>query len=310
MAGFSRNFGTRGRALSLGLSIALFVILTSAVSLILWESTKYRPSGSSASSYSLRLEASNEGEFRDTYSFVQSCIMSESGSPCLPKSTAAAVYPGIFSSVSLPADVKPGRYRGIRVQIAGAHGRSLKVRSITLEGRKLFDGRGALPFRNTKGLSVRSDRRGGFAVLEIQSDSASFDLDCSFSVRGAPPAPVRYTGAVLAAVAFAATILLLSVIGAASRSGKRSLGERRPGPGGSRGGSASAPSSSIFSSLSSLPRGSSSSAMSLRSQERAAGRSASWRRFPERRISGMSREQRPSTAPERPLSGSRGGSPL
>ena len=231
MAGLFSNFGTRGSALSLGLSLAFFVILTSAVSLILWESTKYRPSGSSASSYSLRLEASNEGEFRDTYSFVQSCIMSESGSPCLPKSTAAAVYPGIFSSVSLPADVKPGRYRGIRVQIAGAHGRSLKVRSITLEGRKLFDGRGALPFRNTKGLSVRSDRRGGFAVLEIQSDSASFDLDCSFSVRGAPPAPVRYTGAVLAAVAFAATILLLSVIGAASRSGKRSLGERRPGAG-------------------------------------------------------------------------------
>ena len=154
--------------------------------------------------------------------------MSESGSTCLPKSTTAAVYPGIFSSVSLPADVKPGRYRGIRVQIAGAHGRSLKVRSITLEGRQLFDGHGALPFRNTKGLSVRSDRRGGFAVLEIQSDTASFDLDCSFSVRGAPPAPVRYTGAVLAAVAFAATILLLSVIGAASRGGKRSAAERRP----------------------------------------------------------------------------------
>ena len=143
MAGLFGNFGTRGRAHSLCLYIALFVILTSAESHVLWESTKYRPSGSSASSYSLRLEASNEGEFRDTYSFVQSCIMSESGSPCLPKSTAAAVYPGIFSSVSLPADVKPGRYRGIRVQIAGAHGRSLKVRSITLEGRKLFDGRGA-----------------------------------------------------------------------------------------------------------------------------------------------------------------------
>ena len=228
MAGFSRNLGKRGRALSLGLSLAFFVILTSAVSLILWESTKYRPSGAFASSYSLRLEASSGGEFRDTYSFVQSCIMSESGSTCLPKSTTAAVYPGIFSSVSLPADVKPGRYRGIRVQIAGAHGRSLKVRSITLEGRQLFDGHGALPFRNTKGLSVRSDRRGGFAVLEIQSDSASFDLDCSFSVRGAPPAPVRYTGAVLAAVAFAATILLLSVIGAASRGGKRSAAERRP----------------------------------------------------------------------------------
>ena len=135
MAGFSRNLGKRGRALSLGLSLAFFVILTSAVSLILWESTKYRPSGAFASSYSLRLEASSGGEFRDTYSFVQSCIMSESGSTCLPKSTTAAVYPGIFSSVSLPADVKPGRYRGIRVQIAGAHGRSLKVRSITLEGR-------------------------------------------------------------------------------------------------------------------------------------------------------------------------------
>ncbi len=85
MAGLFGNFGTRGRALSLGLSIALFVILTSDVSLILWESTKYRPSGSSASSYSLRLEASNEGEFRDTYSFVQSCIMSESGSPLPPE---------------------------------------------------------------------------------------------------------------------------------------------------------------------------------------------------------------------------------
>ena len=114
--------------------------------------------------------------------------MSESGSPCLPKSTAAAVYPGIFSSVSLPADVKPGRYCGIRVQIAGAHGRALKVKSITLEGRRLFDGRSMLPFRNTKGLSVRADRAGGFAVLEILSDSASFDLDCGFSVRGAPPA--------------------------------------------------------------------------------------------------------------------------
>ena len=40
MAGFSRNLGKRGRALSLGLSLAFFVILTSAVSLILWESTK------------------------------------------------------------------------------------------------------------------------------------------------------------------------------------------------------------------------------------------------------------------------------
>ena len=75
MAGFSRNLGKRGRALSLGLSLAFFVILTSAVSLILWESTKYRPSGAFASSYSLRLEASSGGEFRDTYSFVQSCIM-------------------------------------------------------------------------------------------------------------------------------------------------------------------------------------------------------------------------------------------
>ena len=221
MAGFFWNLGKRGRALSLCLSLALFVILTSAVSLVLWESTKYSPSGSSASSYSLRLEASSGSEFRDTYSFVQSCIMSESSSPCLPKSTAAAVYPGIFSSVSLPADVRPGKYRGIRVQIAGAHGRSLRVRSITLEGRRLYDGRSVLPFRNTKGLSVRTDRRGGFAVLEILSDSASFDLDCSFSVKGAPPAPVRYTGAVLAAVAFSATLLLLSVIGTASRRGKR-----------------------------------------------------------------------------------------
>ena len=35
MAGLFRNFGTRGRALSLCLSLALFVILTSAVSLVL-----------------------------------------------------------------------------------------------------------------------------------------------------------------------------------------------------------------------------------------------------------------------------------
>ena len=94
MAGFSRNLGKRGRALSLGLSLAFFVILTSAVSLILWESTKYRPSGSSASSYSLRLEASNEGEFRDTYSFVQSCIMSESGSPASRKAPPPRSIPG------------------------------------------------------------------------------------------------------------------------------------------------------------------------------------------------------------------------
>ena len=223
MTGFHMTSG-RGRALPLLLFAVFLVLLTAAVSLVLREATKDSPSDSGLSSYALTLEASNSGEVQADYSFVQSCIFSESGSLCMPKTTTAAVYPGLFSSISLPADVKPGRYHGVRVQIAGAHGRSLRVKSAILDGRKIFDGRDASAFRNVKGMRVVPDRAAGLAVLEILSDSASFDLDCAFSVGGVKVSAIKYTSAVMAAVIFLAVILLVAVIGASRRRRRTAAG--------------------------------------------------------------------------------------
>ena len=225
MTGFHMTSG-RGRALPLLLFAVFLVLLTAAVSLVLREATKDSPSDSGLSSYALTLEASNSGELKADYSFTQSCIFSESGSLCMPKTTTAAVYPGLFSSISLSSDVKPGRYHGVRVQIAGAHGRSLRVKSAILDGRKIFDGRDASAFRNVKGMRVVPDRAAGLAVLQIESDAASFDLDCAFSVEGVKASAIKYTGAVMAAVIFLAVILLLSVLGAASAGRRKARAHR------------------------------------------------------------------------------------
>ena len=182
MTGFHMTSG-RGRALPLLLFAVFLVLLTAAVSLVLREATKDSPSDSGLSSYALTLEASNSGELKADYSFTQSCIFSESGSLCMPKTTTAAVYPGLFSSISLSSDVKPGRYHGVRVQIAGAHGRSLRVKSAILDGRKIFDGRDASAFRNVKGMRVVPDRAAGLAVLQIESDARPLILTAPSVLR-------------------------------------------------------------------------------------------------------------------------------
>ncbi|MDY6275241.1 MAG: sulfatase-like hydrolase/transferase [Succinivibrionaceae bacterium] len=195
--------------------VAVFLLFTVAASCILYKTTRYNQPGSQLSSYSLKLEA--RGFDIHEYNFVYSCLFSDSGSPCREQNARQTIYYALFAIVNLSADVTAGNYRGMRVKINGSKGQSFELKSVTLQGEQVFDGQDYSVFKNVKGFKISQDRKSGLVVFKIESDSASFDLDCSFNAPGVSGTAIRYTSALLFTVLFISAIFLISLFGVSAR---------------------------------------------------------------------------------------------
>ena len=214
--------------------IAAFILLTVGISCVLYQTTKHNQPGTKLSSYTLNLETRNAQYPEDVYNIAYSCLFSESGSPCRQQSEKITIYPGLFSIIKLSSEVTAGDYRGIRVQINGNKGKAFDLKSASLQGNPVFDGRDWSVFKNVKGIDIRRDKKSGLVVFRITSDSASFDLDCSFNAPSVSGTAIRYTSALLFAVLFISAIFLISLFGVSARvhrsgAGYRDKGEKRQG---------------------------------------------------------------------------------
>lgn len=192
--------------------VFLLILVTVAVSIFLYQSTKYNPSNSQLPSYNLKIETRNAG-ISSAFNFTVGCIFSESGSKCLPKNYHFILFPRVWSYINLSSDVSSGDYHGVKVQINGSHGESFHVKSVTLQDKLIFDGQNSSVFKNVKGIKISPDWNAKVALFELTSDSASFDLDVDFSVQDRPATPIKYTTAVISAVLFLSVILLFSISG-------------------------------------------------------------------------------------------------
>lgn len=196
------------------LRIAVFILtlLTIAVNCVLYKTTaKYGFSDDSAS-YSLEFEVKSGHSGVSPFNFVFSCFNSDSGAFCKPKSTQYTVFPGILYRINLSSPAPSGKYRGIRVQINGSRD-SFYVKSITLQNKKIFDGQDYSTFSNVKGMTITADRNMGMALFRFTADSASFDIDSSFSVASDHASAIKYTDAVLFTVLFLSVLILLASFG-------------------------------------------------------------------------------------------------
>ena len=128
---------------------------------------------------------------KTSFNFVHGCIYSETGQPCRSGSTYVDILPGTPSFVNLSSDLPAGNYHGIRLQLRGSNGDEFYLKSISLQGRRIFDGSDFSMFRNMHGFKILKNRENGLIALRITSDSASFDLDCSFRVEPVPGETVR-----------------------------------------------------------------------------------------------------------------------
>lgn len=192
--------------------VFLLILVTVAVSIFLYQSTKYNPSNSQLPSYNLKIETRKAG-ISSAFNFTVGCIFSESGSKCLPKNYHFILFPKVWSYINLSSDVSSGDYHGVKVQINGSHGESFHVKSVTLQDKLIFDGQNSSVFKNVKGIKISPDWNAKVALFELTSDSASFDLDVDFSVQDRPATPIKYTTAVISAVLFLSVILLFSISG-------------------------------------------------------------------------------------------------
>ena len=209
--------------------VAALILITAAVSCILYQTTRYNKQGSQLSSYSLKLETRGFGVGVHEYNFVYSCLFSDNGSSCREQNVRHKIYWGLFAIVNLSADVTAGNYRGMRVKINGSKGKSFELKSVTLQGEQVFDGRDYSVFKNVKGIRISRDRKSGLVVFKLESDSASFDLDCSFNAPGVSGTAIRYTSALLFTVLFISAIFLVSLFGVSARIHRSGAGNREKG---------------------------------------------------------------------------------
>ena len=196
--------------------VVVLLLLTAAISCILYLATRTNQEGVQLPSYSLKLEVRNKILRDDSFNFASSCFVSDGGYSCRPKITRVTVNPGLFSLVNMSSEAAPGRYHGIRVQINDCSGKSLYVKSLKLQSKLMFDGKDYSVFKNVKGIKIHRDSESGFVVWDITSGMASFDLDGVFDVENIPKTPVKYTSALLFAVLFISIITMLSLFGKSS----------------------------------------------------------------------------------------------
>lgn len=64
------------------IAVAVLIMLTVAVSCVLYQTTKHNQSGTQLSSYTLKLETRNHRFPEDVYSFDYSCLYSDRGASC------------------------------------------------------------------------------------------------------------------------------------------------------------------------------------------------------------------------------------
>ena len=210
----------RPKGFSTRFIVAVFIIITAAASLVLYQATRYNQPGSGLSSYSLNLETRNSKFPSSTYNISYSCLFSENGSVCPQQSSKVEMYPGLFSITKLSSDVAAGDYRGIRVQITGSRDESFEVKSATLQDNLVFDWQDFSVFSNVKGMTISRDNESGLVVFRITSDSASFDLDCAFNAPSVSGTAIKYTSALLFVVLFISAIFLISLFGVSARAHK------------------------------------------------------------------------------------------
>ena len=191
------------------LFIIVLLIITAAASFLLYYATRSARTGSHLPSYSLQLEMRSVVG-KTSFNFVHGCIYSETGQPCRSGSTYVDILPGTPSFVNLSSDLPAGNYHGIRLQLRGSNGDEFYLKSISLQGRRIFDGSDFSMFRNMHGFKILKNRENGLIALRITSDSASFDLDCSFRVEPVPGETVKYPDAVIISVLLVSLILLCS----------------------------------------------------------------------------------------------------
>lgn len=119
--------------------VFLLILVTVAVSIFLYQSTKYNPSNSQLPSYNLKIETRNAG-ISSAFNFTVGCIFSESGSKCLPKNYHFILFPKVWSYINLSSDVSSGDYHGVKVQINGSHGESFCRLPTDPASRAMFSG--------------------------------------------------------------------------------------------------------------------------------------------------------------------------
>ena len=192
----------------------VFVFITVSVSVILFQTTKANHAGNLLPKYTLSVDVKSLG-WVQSFNFVHSCLSSDSDFLCKPKNEPVRIFAGVFSTLNLTSDVTPGTYRGIGVRINGNKDNFFYVKSIRLQGKTVFDGKNFSLFKNVKGMKISRDIKTNLPVFNILSDSASFELDCSFAVTNGTA--VKYTNAVLFSVLFISLIMLLSIFGKSGR---------------------------------------------------------------------------------------------
>ena len=190
--------------------IIVLLIITAAASFLLYYATRSARTESPLPSYTLQLEMRSVVG-NGSFNFVHGCIFSETGEPCRPRSTYVDTLLGIPSFVNLSSDLPAGNYHGIRLQLRGNSGDAFYLKSISLQGKQIFDGSDFSMFRNMHGFKILKNRENGLIAIRITSDSASFDLDCGFSVEPVPGEALKYPDAVIISVLLVSMLLLFSV---------------------------------------------------------------------------------------------------
>ena len=130
------------------ITVAVLILLTVAVSCVLYKTTSHFQSGTQLSSYTLKLETRNHRFPEDIYSFDYSCLYSDRGASCRQQSQQVTIYPGLFSILKFSSEVAPGDYHGIRVRINGSSGKAFEIKSAELQGKVVFDGQDYSVFKN------------------------------------------------------------------------------------------------------------------------------------------------------------------
>ena len=133
--------------------VFVLILLTVAASFIIHHTARYNQSDPQPSSYSMQFEMRNNNK-TGSYNIAHGCIFSEGGFPCALKNSHISVSPLLFSFINLSADLEPGNYRGIRVQLHGRKGDVFHLRSIILQSKTIFDGKDFSLFKNIRGLDI------------------------------------------------------------------------------------------------------------------------------------------------------------
>ena len=213
--------------------VFVLILLTVAASFIIHHTARYNQSDPQPSSYSMQFEMRNDNNKIGSYNIAHGCIFSEGGFPCALKNSHISVSPLLFSFINLSADLEPGNYRGIRVQLHGRKGDVFHLRSIILQSKTIFDGKDFSLFKNIRGLDIFRNPETRLVIFRLTSDSASFNLDTSFTVKSDNSSAVKYAGSVISAVLAIAAVMLLSALGrsgaASDPSSGKSFNDERTG---------------------------------------------------------------------------------